>query len=203
MAVVPRNHGGHGFTQVGTGASVVAAGAAPVVDSHAVEDERAYGALGRSAEAPPTDSGFGLQPADMEQVNCEIAYLETTEAAAALAHRPPEACHSAETYGRRAADDRDDDGGAADYGGAGAAHYASSGAGASSSTAASTKGYAATTGGGFSTSTAYTAGATPFLAQYGTAQGWTPSPAFGGLHRHRHITVRVATRSRRGRYQPR
>ncbi len=47
----------------------------PLVLIHAAEDERAYGALGRSAEAPPTDSGFGLQPADMEQVNCEIAYL--------------------------------------------------------------------------------------------------------------------------------
>ncbi len=85
-------------------------------------------------------------------MNCEIAYLETTEAAAALAHRPPASCHSAEPYGRRAADDRDDEEGAADYGD-GAAHYTSSGAGASSSSAASTPGYAATTGGLYSART--------------------------------------------------
>ncbi len=45
----------------------------PLVLMHAAEDERTYRALGRSSEAPATDSGFARQPADMEQVNCEIA----------------------------------------------------------------------------------------------------------------------------------
>ena len=124
----------------------------PLVLIHAAEDERAYGALGRSAEAPATEPGFALQPADMEQVNCEIAYLETNEAAA-LAHRLPASCHSAEPYGRRAADDRGDEEGAASYGD-GAAHYASSGAGASSSSAASTPSYTAAAGDGYRASAA-------------------------------------------------
>jgi hypothetical protein len=160
----------------------------PLVLIHAAEDERAYRALGSSSEAPATDSGFALQPADMEQVYCAIAYLETSEAAA-LAHRPPASCHSVEPDGRRAADYRDDEEGATSYGD-GAAHYASSVAGASSSSATSTPGYTAATGDGYSASAAgqrndtagYAATANPFLAQYGRVQVWTPSPAFHNVY---------------------
>ena len=181
----------------------------PLVLIHAAEDEREYGALGRSAEAPATEPGFALQPADMEQVNCEIAYLETNEAAA-LAHRLPASCHSAEPYGRRAADDRDDEEGAASYGD-GAAHYASSGAGASSSSAASTPGYTAATGDGYSASAAGQRNDTAGYAAIERTRFWHST---GGhkdgrrrrhsttcMHRHRPITVWVATRSRRGRHQ--
>ena len=181
----------------------------PLVLIHAAEDERAYGALGRSAEAPATEPGFALQPADMEQVNREIAYLETNEAAA-LAHRLPASCHSAEPYGRRAVDDRGDEEGAASYGD-GAAHYASSGAGASSSSAASTPGYTAATGDGYSASAAGQRNDTAGYAAIERTRFWHST---GGhkdgrrrrhsttcMHRHRPIMVWAATRGRRGRHQ--
>ena len=40
-----------------------------LVLSQVAQDERTYAALARSAEAPATDSGFAVQPVDMEQVN--------------------------------------------------------------------------------------------------------------------------------------
>jgi hypothetical protein len=159
-----------------------------LVLSQMAEDERTYAALARSSEAPARDSGFAIQPEDMEQVNCEIAYLESNQAAA-LAQRPPAACHSVEPYRRRAADDHDEEEGAASYG-EDAAQYAGSGAGAYTSNASSTPSYTAATNDGYGSSAAgqrnsnateYAAMANPFLAQYGVAQGWTPAPAFSGV----------------------
>ena len=163
----------------------------PLLLMQAAADERTYTALGRSPEAPTTaDSGFARQPEDMDQVNCDIACLESNEAAA-LAHRPPASCHSVEPYGRRAADDRDDEEGAASYG-EGAAHYAGAGAGASSSSAASTPGYTAAMGAGHNTSAAGQRDAagttngtsgTSFLAQYGGPQAaWALPPAFNNVY---------------------